>query len=110
MVGGLRSVALVLGLIPLVGAALMWAVPDALGLTDTSADWPTARWLTFSLLALTAVGAASWAHRRGASWWAALWGLAAGTVAAALFFAMLLVLLAVAPGETGGCPQGKIYC
>jgi hypothetical protein len=109
MVGGLRSVALVLGLIPLVGAALMWFLPGALGLSDTSADWPAARWLTFSLLVLTAVGAASWAHRRGASWRAALWGLAAGTVAGALFFAIALVVLVVAPGETG-CPQGKIYC
>jgi hypothetical protein len=102
-------VGLVLGLIPLVGASLMWVAPDALGLTDTTADGPTAKRVMFLLLALTALGAAAWAQRRGASWWAGLWGLGAGAVALVLFFVIAVVLLAVAPGETG-CPEGRVYC
>ena len=109
MVGGLRSVALALGLIPAVGAALMWVLPGALGLTDTSADWPIARRLMFALLALTAIGAAGWTHRRGASWRAALWGLAAVAVALGLFVAIGLVLMATLPDD-GGCPGRRVYC
>jgi hypothetical protein len=102
-------VGLVLGLIPLVGASLMWLVPEFLGLTETTADAAVAKRLTLLLLALTALGAAAWAQRRGASWWAAFWGMAGGVVAVVLFVVIGGVLLALAPGETI-CPDGRIYC
>jgi hypothetical protein len=54
----------------------------------------------FLLLALTAVGAAMLAWRRGAARWAALWGLAAGGIAVALFVAVALALLAIPSGES----------
>ena len=100
---------LVLGLIPLVGASLMWLAPEALGLTDTTADRRAAKRVTFLLLALTALGAAAWAQRRGASWWSPFWGVAGGTVAVVLFGVIGLALLALSPGETT-CPEGRIYC
>jgi hypothetical protein len=106
MVRGLGSVALVLGLIPLVGAALMWA---ALGLADTN-DGPATGLLVLALLGLTAVSSAVWAYRRGASAWAVLWGVAAGAAAVVFFWAIALVLISVAPSEPGGCPEGRIYC
>ncbi len=88
----------------------MWAAPDVLGLTDTSADWPAARRLMFALLGLTAIGAAAFARRRGASHRAVLWGLAAGATAVLFFLAIALVLLTVSPDTPGSCPSGKIYC
>jgi hypothetical protein len=102
-------VGLGLGLIPLSGASLMWLAPGVLGLTDTTADGPAAKRVMFLLVALTAVGAAAWAQRRGASWWAVLWGLAGGAAAVVLFVVIGLVLMSVAPGETG-CPDGRVYC
>lgn len=109
VVRGLRGVGFVLGLVPLVGASLMWLAPGVLGLADTTADGPAAKRVMFLLLALTAVGAAAWARQRGASWWAVLWGVAGGAVALVLFFVIAVVLFAVAPGETG-CPEGRVYC
>ena len=109
MVRGLGSVALTLGLIPRVGAALMWTGPEALGLGETTSEAPAWRRLVYLLLGLTALCSAAWAHRRGASRWAILWGVAGAAMTAFFFFAIALVLMSIGP-DTSGCPQGKVYC
>ena len=64
----------------------------------------------YLLLGLTALCSAAWAHRRGASRWALLWGLAGGAMAVVFFLAIALVLMSVASDGAGGCPNGKVYC
>lgn len=96
-------------MIPLVGASLMWVVPGVLWLAGIGADGSGATEVMFLLLALTALGAAAWAQRRGASWWALLWGMAGAAATVVLFFVIVLVALSVAPGDTV-CPDDRVYC
>ena len=111
VVRGRGNVVVVLGLIPLGGAALVWWGPDALGLGDTSSEGPAWRRLVYLLLALTALCAAASAHRRGAARWAPLWGIAGGAMAVVFFVVIALALMSIGSGsDSGGCPDGRVYC
>jgi hypothetical protein len=107
MVRGRGNVLLVLGVVPFAGAALTSLV--ALGLFDAISDSPVPRLLTYAPLALTAVVAAWLAHRRGASRWAPLWGLAGGGATIVFLLVIFAVLIALS-GDDTGCPDGRIYC
>jgi hypothetical protein len=111
IVRGIGNVVLVLGLIPLVGAALVWVGPDALGVGDTSSEGPAWRRRAYLLLALTALCSTAWAHRRGASRWSPLWGVAGGAMTVFFFVAIALVLISLgSASDDSGCPNGRVYC
>jgi hypothetical protein len=103
-----RSIVLLVGLLPLGGAFLMWS---ALSLADTG--FAGGRSLVLTLWGCTAFIVGWAAYRRGASRWAALWGLAGAVATLVFFLGIFLVELESAKegtGDEGGCPAGRIYC